>query len=84
MFPVAQHTQTDKVGLLRFNLGLGVFAALGAEFGSGNLLARLADHAFHFQFDRQTVAIPTRHIGESKPERPLDLMMMSLRILLTE
>ena len=84
VFPVTQHAQTDEVGLLRFDLGLGVFAALGAELGGGNLLARLADHAFHFQLDGQTVAIPARHIGESKPERPLDLMMMSLRILLTE
>ncbi len=73
VFPVAQHTQTDEVGLLRFDLGLGVFAALGAEFGSGNLLARLADHAFYFQFDRQTVAIPTRHIGGIKTGEALGL-----------
>ncbi len=63
VFPVTQHAQPDEIGLLRFDLGLGVFAALGAELGSGDLLARLADHAFHFQFDGQTVAIPTRHIG---------------------
>ncbi len=63
VFPVTQHAQTDEVGLLRFDLGLGVFAALGAELGGGNLLTRLADHAFHFQLDGQTVAIPARHVG---------------------
>ena len=63
VFPVTQHAQPDEIGLLRFDLGLGVFAALGAELGGGDLLARLADHAFYFQFDGQTVAIPARHIG---------------------
>ena len=73
VFPVTQHAQTDEVGLLRFDLGLGVFAALGAELGGGNLLARLADHAFHFQLDGQTVAIPARHIGGIEAREALGL-----------
>ncbi|MNC10460.1 hypothetical protein D3C75_581100 [compost metagenome] len=63
VFPVTQYAQADEVGLLRFDLGLGVFTALGAELGGGNLLPRLADHAFNLQLDGQTVAIPARHIG---------------------
>lgn len=65
LLPVTQHAQTDKVFTLTVNLRCGVFAALGAELSGGELLTRLAELLLYFQFDRQTVAVPARDIGES-------------------
>ncbi len=47
---------------LTVNLGRRVFAALGAELGGGEFLTRLTVFLLYFQLDRQTVAVPARHI----------------------
>ena len=62
MRPVAQHAEADKVFTLAVDLLGGIFAALGAEFCCGELLARLAVFLLYFQLDRQTVAVPARNV----------------------
>ncbi len=64
--PVAQHARADKVFTLAVDLLGGILAALGAEFCSGEFLTRLAVLLLDFQFDRQTVAVPTRNVRRVK------------------
>ena len=71
--PVAEHAQTDKVFTLSVNLGGGVFAALGAELGGGEFLARLAVLLLHFQLDRQTVTVPARYVRGVIARQPFGL-----------
>ncbi|CCJ96703.1 alpha-L-glutamate ligases, RimK family [Cronobacter malonaticus 507] len=71
--PVAEHAQTDKVFTLAVNLGRRVFTAFGAEFGRGEFLTRLAKLLLHFQFDRQTVAVPARHVRRVITGKPFGL-----------
>ena len=71
--PVAQHAQTDKVFALTVNLGRRVFAALGAELGGGEFLTRLTVFLLDFQLDRQTVAVPARHIRRVITGKPFGL-----------
>ncbi len=73
MRPVAQHAQTDKVLALAVNLRGGVFAALGAELGGGELLAWLAVLLLNLQLNRQTVTVPTRHIRRIEARQPFGL-----------
>ena len=71
--PVAQHAQADEVLLLAFNLLGRVLAALLTEFGRRQLLARFAVQLFNLQFDRQAVAVPTRHIRRVEAGHPFRL-----------
>ncbi len=71
--PVAQHAQTDKVFTLAVNLGRGVFAAFGAEFSGGELLARLTEFLLDLQLDRQTVAVPAWNVRRVKAREAFGL-----------
>ena len=71
--PVTQHAQTDKVFALTVNLGRSVFAALGAELSGGEFLTRLTVFLLYFQLDRQTVAVPARHIRRVITGKPFGL-----------
>ena len=61
--PITQHAQTDEVGFLPLDLGVGIGAAGGAEGFGIQLHAGFAVLALDHQFDRQPMAIPTWHIG---------------------
>ncbi|CCJ92187.1 alpha-L-glutamate ligases, RimK family [Cronobacter turicensis 564] len=71
--PVAQHAQTDKVFTLAVDLSRRVFTAFGAEFGRGEFLTRLAKLLFHFQLDRQAMAVPARHVRRVITGKPFGL-----------
>lgn len=71
--PVAQHARADEVLLLAFNLLGRVLAALLAKLGRRQLLARFAVQLFNLQFDRQAVAVPTRHIRRVEAGHPFRL-----------
>ncbi len=58
--PVAEHAQTDEFGLLAFDLLGRIGAAQLARTVCGEVLA--VGH-FDFVLDRQTMTVPTRHIG---------------------
>ncbi len=62
MRPVAQHAQTNKVCTLAVNLSGRVFTAFRTEFRRGEFLTRLTKFLLNFQFNRQTVAVPTRNV----------------------
>ena len=66
--PVTQHAQTNEVGLLQRNLLAGIFAAQRAH-----LIGRqvLAVGRFHLVLDRQTVTVPTRHVGRIEARQGL-------------
>ncbi|MNF70748.1 hypothetical protein D3C84_526710 [compost metagenome] len=57
--PVAQHAQANELGLLPFDLLAGVGPAQFAGLVAAQVLA--VGH-FDLVFDRQAVAVPTRHI----------------------
>ena len=57
--PIAQHAQADKIAFLLGNLLGGVFAAQPTETRHRHILAV---QFFHHHFNRQAVAVPTRHI----------------------
>ena len=61
--PIPDDAQADKVFFLTRNLLFGVFTAQLAKFGGRNLFAV---QFFNHQFNRQTVAIPTRNIRRIK------------------
>ena len=61
--PIAQQAESDEIGLLPFNLGLCILTAELAELRGGNVFAVLF---LHLQFNRQTMAIPARHVGRVK------------------
>ncbi len=60
--PVAKHAETDKIFFLAFHLLGGIGTAGCAEFSSADLFTRLANHLLNFVLNRQTVAVPARHI----------------------
>ena len=62
MFPIAQYAKTDKVFALAVDLGRSVFTAFCTELRGGEFLTRLTKFLLYFQFDRQTVTVPARHI----------------------
>ncbi|RMS08110.1 hypothetical protein ALP75_200319 [Pseudomonas syringae pv. actinidiae] len=58
--PVTQHTQTDELGLLAFDLFGRIGTAQLTRAVCGEVLA--VGH-FDLVLDRQTMTVPTRHIG---------------------
>ena len=63
VFPVTQHTETFEIGALLVHLGHGVITAGLTELTGTHLVTRLANLFLDLQFDRQSMAIPARHIG---------------------
>ena len=63
VIPVAQHPQPFEVGALALDLLLGKGTAGGPERLDVELLAGAALLLLDLQLDRQSVAIPARHIG---------------------
>ena len=61
--PIAQYAQADEFFSLDVDLFFGVSAAFLAKLGGRYFHTSFADRLFHHQFDRQSVAIPTRHVG---------------------
>ena len=61
LVPIGEHTKTLEVFTLLGDLLVGVFAALLAEGLGVELVADLAEFLFDLQFNRQAVAVPTRH-----------------------
>ena len=61
VLPVRDDAQADKVLPLAFHLFTCVFAAGIPEFARRDFVAWLAKFLFDYQFDRETVAVPTRN-----------------------
>jgi len=60
--PAAEDTKAFEVAFVLLNVAGGVSTAALAELRRGNL-ALSAELLFHLCFNRQTMAIPARHIG---------------------
>ena len=69
IIPVAQHTKAHKVFFLAFHLLCRIFTAFLTEFRRRNFLVRFTYQTFHFQFNRQTVAVPAWDIRGIKTQR---------------
>ena len=67
IIPVTKYAQTDKVRLLTFHLTGGVLAAFITKCFRINFLSSLANFLLDLMFNRQAMAVPTRHIGGIKP-----------------
>ena len=61
--PGAEHAQPLEVAALGLDLLTSVGAAGASELGGIDLDSDLAELLFDLHLDRQTVAVPTRHIG---------------------
>ena len=66
VIPVSEHTETLEILSLGIHLRHGVFAAFLSEFSGTDLLTRFSNQTFNFQFDRQTVTVPSRNIRSIK------------------
>src|SRR6185312_13745990 len=69
--PFAEYAEALEIGALQVDLFRRIFAAQFAELRGIDFLPDLADFFLHRDFYRQTVAIPTRHIGRSKARHEL-------------
>ena len=62
VFPVTQNHQAFEIVALTINLLSRVFTTMLAELAGADLLTDFANLSFNLQFDRQTMAVPTRNI----------------------
>ena len=62
VLPVAEDAETLELLALDFDPFLGVSPALLADLGLAHLALSLAEFLVDLQFDRQTVAVPARHV----------------------
>ncbi len=67
VLPVAEAAEALEVLSLALDLLVGILAALLTESSCIDRVSDLADLLFDLQLDRQSVAIPARHVGCSKP-----------------
>ena len=66
VLPVSQHPHAHEIGFLRVDLFMRVIAAVLSERCGGYLVAWFAHLFFNIELNRQSVAIPARHIRRIK------------------
>jgi hypothetical protein len=73
LIPIAQHAETLEIARLAGNLFSGVLTAFLPERGRIQLFADFAEFLLDGEFNRQTVAVPTRHVRRIKARKKLRL-----------
>jgi len=63
--PPAEHAETLEIAPMLLDVARREFAAFPAKFSRRDF-ALAAEFLFHLRFDRQPVAIPSRHVGRTK------------------
>ncbi len=63
ILPVTEHTEANEILALALHLAEGIVATVRAKLVMADSHARLADLLLDIELDRQSVTVPTRHIG---------------------
>ena len=71
IFPVGENAQTLEAGFLLGDLFFGIGAGLSHQIG---FFEPLAVHLFDLDFDRHSVAVPARHVGDIVALKKLGLV----------